>query len=85
MPATQAIRVRRRPSRCRIIEAGVTVPLAAIISNGLTKSYGMQRGVVDLDLEVREGEVFRYLRSTFFRTLHDRSRPLGRSTLSVKM
>ncbi len=28
---------------------------------GLTKSYGSRRGVVDLDLTVREGEVFGYL------------------------
>ena len=28
---------------------------------GLSKSYGSRRGVVDLDLEVKEGEVFGYL------------------------
>ncbi|HSQ37070.1 MAG TPA: ATP-binding cassette domain-containing protein, partial [Acidimicrobiia bacterium] len=28
---------------------------------GLTKSYGRHRGVVDLDLEVHPGEVFGYL------------------------
>ena len=33
----------------------------AIQTIGLTKSYGAQRGVVDLDLEVRPGEVFGYL------------------------
>ena len=29
--------------------------------SGLSKSYGSRRGVIDLDLEVREGEVFGYL------------------------
>ncbi|MGO9179299.1 MAG: ATP-binding cassette domain-containing protein [Candidatus Limnocylindrales bacterium] len=30
----------------------------AIETAGLTKSYGRRRGIIDLDLEVREGEVF---------------------------
>ena len=33
----------------------------AIETHGLTKFYGVNRGVVDLDLEVREGEVFGFL------------------------
>jgi ABC-2 type transport system ATP-binding protein len=33
----------------------------AIETAGLTKSYGRRRGIIDLDLEVREGEVFGFL------------------------
>ena len=33
----------------------------AVETHGLTKYYGKNRGVVDLDLEVREGEVFGFL------------------------
>src|SRR5215469_18844267 len=33
----------------------------AIHSEGLTKDYGLGRGLFDLDLEVRSGEVFGYL------------------------
>lgn len=33
----------------------------AIQTDGLTKSYGEKRGVFDLDLEVRKGEIFGYL------------------------
>jgi ABC-2 type transport system ATP-binding protein len=36
--------------------------MATVIElTGLSKSYGSRRGVIDLDLEVREGEVFGYL------------------------
>lgn len=52
-----------------------------IATEGLTKSYGRNRGVVDLDLEVREGEVFGFLgpngagKTTTIRTLMDFIRP----------
>ncbi len=48
---------------------------------GLTKSYGRQRGIVDLDLEVAPGEVFGYLgpngagKTTTIRLLLDYIRP----------
>ena len=48
---------------------------------GVTKSYGKARGVVDLDLEVRPGEVFGYLgpngagKTTTIRMLVDLIRP----------
>ncbi len=48
---------------------------------GVTKSYGKARGVVDLDLEVRAGEVFGYLgpngagKTTTIRMLVDLIRP----------
>lgn len=36
--------------------------MAAVIElSGLSKSYGSRRGVIDLDLDVQEGEVFGYL------------------------
>ena len=47
----------------------------------LTKSYGPHRGIVDLDLEVAEGEVFGFLgpngagKTTTIRTLLDHLRP----------
>ena len=47
----------------------------------LTKSYGANRGIVDLDLEVDEGEVFGFLgpygagKTTTIRTLLDHLRP----------
>ena len=47
----------------------------------LTKSYGPHRGIVDLDLEVTEGEVFGFLgpngagKTTTIRTLLDHLRP----------
>ena len=34
---------------------------AAITTRGLTKDYGMQRGLFDLDMEVGAGEVFGFL------------------------
>jgi len=54
---------------------------AAILTQRLTKSYGKQRGVVDLDLEVPQGRVFGFLgpngagKSTTIRVLLDLIRP----------
>lgn len=48
---------------------------------GLTKFYGEHRGIIDLDFEVRQGEVFGYLgpngagKTTTIRTLLDLIRP----------
>lgn len=52
-----------------------------IMTKGLTKSYGKQRGVIELNLEVQKGEVFGYLgpngagKTTTIRTLLDFIRP----------
>jgi len=52
-----------------------------IVLDGLTKSYGAQRGVVDLSFSVSPGEVFGYLgpngagKTTTIRTLMDLIRP----------
>ena len=52
-----------------------------IIVEGLTKSYGASRGVIDLTFRVRAGEVFGYLgpngagKSTTIRTMLDLLRP----------
>jgi ABC-2 type transport system ATP-binding protein len=49
----------------------------------LTKSYGVHRGVIDIDLEVNEGEAFGFLgpngagKTTTIRTLLDHIRPTG--------
>jgi ABC-2 type transport system ATP-binding protein len=57
------------------------VQTAAIQTEGLTKYYGKYRGVVDLDLEVRSGEVFGFLgpngagKTTTIRLLLDLLRP----------
>ena len=54
---------------------------AIIRTEKLTKSYGSHRGIVDLDLEVREGEVFGFLgpnaagKTTTIRTILDLIRP----------
>ena len=54
---------------------------ALIETERLTKSYGANRGIVDLDLEVDEGEVFGFLgpngagKTTTIRTLLDHLRP----------
>ena len=56
----------------------MTVPIE---TEKLTKSYGPTRGIVDLDLEVDEGEVFGFLgpngagKTTTIRTLLDHLRP----------
>jgi ABC-2 type transport system ATP-binding protein len=58
------------------------MPVAAIIeTERLTKSYGEHRGVIDLDLEVGQGEVFGFLgpngagKTTTMRVLLDLIRP----------
>jgi ABC-2 type transport system ATP-binding protein len=51
------------------------VSIAVIETSGLTKYYGSTQGIIDLDLEVREGEVFGFIgpngagKSTTIRTL----------------
>jgi len=59
-----------------------------IHTEGLTKFYGKQRGVLDVSLDVRQGEVFGYLgpngagKTTTIRTLLDFIRPTrGRATI----
>ena len=53
----------------------------AIHTEGLTKYYGRNRGIVDLDLDVPEGEIFGYLgpngagKTTTIRLLLDFIRP----------
>jgi ABC-2 type transport system ATP-binding protein len=53
----------------------------AIRTDGLTKSYGRKRGIIDVDLEVHRGEIFGYLgpngagKSTTIRLLLDLIRP----------
>ena len=53
----------------------------AIQTEGLTKFYGKRRGIVEIDLEVRRGEIFGYLgpngagKSTTIRLLLDLIRP----------
>ncbi len=61
---------------------------AAIVTERLTKSYGKNRGVVDLDLEIAAGEVFGFLgpngagKTTTIRVLLDLIRPTsGRATV----
>lgn len=47
----------------------------AIVAKGLNKSYGRARGIIDLDLSVKEGEIFGFIgpngagKSTTIRTL----------------
>src|SRR5436190_22588015 len=54
---------------------------AIIETEKLTKSYGASRGIVDLDLEVEEGDVFGFLgpngagKTTTIRTMLDHLRP----------
>jgi ABC-2 type transport system ATP-binding protein len=56
-------------------------PEAAIRTEGLTKHYGDLQALVDLDLEVRAGEVFGFLgpngagKTTMIRTILDEIRP----------
>ena len=54
---------------------------AVIRTEKLTKSYGSHRGIVDVDLEVQQGEVFGFLgpngagKTTTIRVLLDLIRP----------
>ena len=60
----------------------------AIETTGLTKFYGEQRGIEDLDLRVEQGEIYAYLgpngagKTTTIRTLLDLIRPT-RGTASI--
>jgi ABC-2 type transport system ATP-binding protein len=61
---------------------------AIIQTEKLTKSYGVHRGIVDIDLEVTEGEAFGFLgpngagKTTTIRVLLDHVRPTsGRATV----
>jgi len=61
---------------------------SVIRMQGLTKFYGKQRGVIDLDMEVQKGEVFGYLgpngagKTTTIRLLLDLIRPTrGKATI----
>jgi len=61
---------------------------AIIQTEKLTKSYGSHRGIIDIDLEVVEGEAFGFLgpngagKTTTIRTLLDHIRPTsGRATV----
>jgi len=61
---------------------------AVIQTEKLTKSYGSHRGIIDVDLEVTEGEAFGFLgpngagKTTMIRTLLDHIRPSsGRATI----
>src|SRR6188768_14159 len=63
--------------------------MAAVIhTEKLTKYYGKHRGIIDVDLEVNEGELFGFLgpngagKTTMIRTLLDHIRPTsGRATV----
>ena len=54
----------------------------------LTKSYGKHRGIVDVDLEVQQGEIFGFLgpngagKTTTIRTLLDLIRPTSGPSIS---
>jgi ABC-2 type transport system ATP-binding protein len=61
---------------------------AIIAAEKLTKSYGSHRGIIDVDLQVNEGEAFGFLgpngagKTTMIRTLLDHIRPTsGRATV----
>ena len=60
-------------------------PMSAIHTVGLTKYYGRQLGIEDVNLDVREGEVFGFLgpngagKSTTIRTILDEIRPTSGS------
>jgi ABC-2 type transport system ATP-binding protein len=61
---------------------------AIIQAEKLTKSYGSHRGIIDVDLQVNEGEAFGFLgpngagKTTMIRTLLDNIRPTsGRATV----
>ena len=59
---------------------------AVIHTETLTKSYGPHRGVIDIDLDVVEGEAFGFLgpngagKTTTIRVLLDLIRPTSRSS-----
>jgi ABC-2 type transport system ATP-binding protein len=61
------------------------VDAPAIVTEALSKRYGRQRGILDLDLEVRPGEIFGYLgpngagKTTTIRLLLDLIRPTSGS------
>jgi ABC-2 type transport system ATP-binding protein len=61
-------------------QEGATVT-AAVLAEKLTKHYGAHRGIIDVDLEVQEGEVFGFLgpngagKTTTIRLLLDHIRP----------
>jgi ABC-2 type transport system ATP-binding protein len=61
---------------------------ALISAEKLTKSYGQHRGIIDVDLEVQEGEAFGFLgpngagKTTMIRTLLNHIRPTsGKATI----
>src|SRR6476619_2063142 len=61
---------------------------AIIQTDKLTKAYGSHRGIIEIDLEVAEGEAFGFLgpngagKTTTIRTLLDHIRPTsGRATV----
>ena len=61
---------------------------SAIQTQQLTKAYGQHRGIIDVDLEIQEGEAFGFLgpngagKTTMIRTLLDHIRPTsGRATI----
>ena len=53
----------------------MTAPIIEV--EGLTKSYGRKRGIVDVSFEVGEGEVFGFLGSQRRRQDDDHPRPHG--------
>ncbi len=60
-----------------------TAPAPVIETERLTKAYGEHRGIIEVDLVVREGEAFGFLgpngagKTTTIRTLLDHLRPTG--------
>jgi ABC-2 type transport system ATP-binding protein len=81
---------RRRSSWVDTPSAAVIIPVVAnvIETERLTKYYGAHRGIVDVDLAVREGEAFGFLgpngagKTTMIRILLDHIRPSsGRATV----
>ena len=68
-----------------------TEVLPAIHTEGLTKYYGRQLGIEDVNLDVREGEVFGFLgpngagKSTTIRTILDEIRPTSGSATILGM
>ena len=67
---------------------GANISPVVIRTSGLTKDYGKQRGIIDVNLEVKRGEVFGYLgpngagKTTTIRILLDFIRP-SRGTASI--